>query len=87
MKCHTRLLKSLNAVWIAQIIEDIPHMLAVANKHERQHDWSFWEVATIIFSGAACGQALVRWLLWVGRRREVGPDSEHREPLALHGEE
>ena len=71
-------------------------MLAVANMantHEHHHDWSHhdWnmmvEVATIVFSGAACGQALVRWLLWIGRRREVEADVLHREPLELHGAE
>ena len=66
-----------------QIIEDIPHILAVADRHISQKDWSLVDVATVIFSGAACVQAFVRWLLWIGRRRAPASDADRAERVDL----
>ena len=75
------------------IIEDIPHMLAVANKQERQnHEYSWVDVVTLVFSGAACAQAFVRWFLWIGRNRDVElepepePETPEPEPLTAGGQ-
>ena len=51
-------------------------MLVVANRHARGLTWTLVDIATFVFSGAACVQALVRWLLWVGRKRDVASRNE-----------
>ena len=60
-----------DALALAQLIEDIPHILVVAATHaEPGANWQWWEVATLVFSGGACVQVAIRWLLWLGRRQE-----------------
>jgi hypothetical protein len=60
-----------DALALAQLIEDIPHILVVAATHaEPGANWQWWEVVTLMFSGGACVQVAIRWLLWLGRRQD-----------------
>jgi hypothetical protein len=65
------------------LVEDIPHILVAMAKHQEKGKWTLVDGLTVALGAISCVQMVIRWILWLGRRKDMSKGENLRESLNL----